>query len=68
MTASVFHDVLVHKPSTSPVPLVKKIMGYEKNDLSNVPAIKWGVENENVAMDQYNNLMRMLQWTSIIIS
>ena len=51
LTASVFHDVLVRKPSNSPVPLVTKIMGYEKNDLSNVPAIKWGVENKNVAMD-----------------
>ena len=57
LTASVFHDVLVRKSSTSPVPLVMKIMGYEKNDLSHVPAIKWGVQNENFARDQYANLM-----------
>ena len=38
-------------------PLVKKIMGYEKNDLSHVPAIGWRVQNENVARDQYTNLL-----------
>jgi len=57
LTASVFHDVLVCKSLTSPVPLVKKIMGYDKNDLSQVPAIRWGVQNENFARHQYANLM-----------
>jgi len=42
LTASLFHDVLVQKPTTNPKPLLKKIMGYEHNDLSHVPAIKWG--------------------------
>jgi len=35
----------------------KEDIGYEKNDLSHVPAIKWGVENENVARDEYTILM-----------
>ena len=32
-------------------------MGYKQNDLSHVPAIKWGVENENVARQLYTNVM-----------
>ena len=32
-------------------------MGYEQSDLGHVPAIKWGVENENVARQVYTNVM-----------
>ena len=40
LTTSLFHDVFVRKPTTNPEPLIKKIMGYEQNYLSNVPAIR----------------------------
>ena len=55
--ASLFHDVYVRKESTDPEPLVKRIMGYEQNDLSHVPAIKWGVQNECVARQQYTDVI-----------
>ena len=57
LTASVFHDVYVRKESTNPEPLVKRIMGYEQSDLSYVPAINWGVQNEGVARQQYTTMM-----------
>ena len=57
ITASLFHDVYVRKESTDPEPLVKQIMGYELSDLSHVPAIKWGVQNECVARQRYTDLM-----------
>ena len=57
LTASLFHDVFVRKPTTNPKPLIKKIMGYEQNDLSHVPAISWGVQNENIARVQYTSIM-----------
>ena len=57
ITASLFHDVYVRKESTDPECLIKRIMGYEHNDLSHVPAIKWGVQNECVARQQYTDLM-----------
>ena len=51
------HDVYVRKESTDPEPLVKRIMGYEQNDLSHIPAINWGVQNESVARQQYATIM-----------
>ncbi|XP_065919203.1 uncharacterized protein [Dysidea avara] len=57
LTASLFHDVFVRKPTTNPELLVKKIMGYEQNDLSHIPAIRWGVQNESVARVQYASIM-----------
>ena len=32
-------------------------MGCEQNDLSHVPAIKWGVQNECVTRQQHTDLM-----------
>ena len=52
-----FHDIYVRKDSTDPEHLVKQIMGYEQSDLSHVPAIKWGLQYEHVARQQYTNLM-----------
>ena len=46
----------MHKKSTRPEPLIKRVMGYEQSDLSHVPAIKWGVGNENVARQLYTNV------------
>ena len=57
LTASLFHDVFVRKPTTDPVPLLKKIMGYEQNDLSYIPSIRWGIQNENTAREKYATLL-----------
>ena len=56
LTTSLFHDVFVRKPTTNPKPLIKKIMRYEQNDLSHVPAIRWGFK------------MRVLQGCSMLVS
>ena len=32
-------------------------MGYEQSDLSHVPAIKWALQKEHVARQQYADLM-----------
>jgi len=52
LTASLFHDVFVRKPTTDPVPLLKKVMGYEQSDLGHIPSIRWGVQNENDAREK----------------
>ena len=57
LTGSIFHDIYVRKQSTGPETLIKRVMGYEQSDLSHVPAIKWGVENESVARQLYTNVM-----------
>ena len=57
ITASLFHDVYVRKESTHPDLLLKRIMGYEQNDLSYIPAINWGIQNENSAREQYTTVM-----------
>ena len=57
LTGSIFHDIYVRKKSTGPEPLIKRVMGYEQSDLSYVPAIKLGVENESVARQLYTNVM-----------
>ena len=43
LTASLFYDVFVRKLITDPVPLLKKVMGYEQSDLGNISFIRWGV-------------------------
>ena len=53
LTGSIFRDIYVCKKSTGPESLIKRVMGYEQSDLSHVPAIKWGVENESVARQLY---------------
>ena len=57
ITASTFHDVYVHKESTHPGPLLKRIMGYKQNDLSYIPAVNWGIQNETNARQQYTTVM-----------
>ena len=59
LTGSIFHDIYVCKRSTRPEPLIKQVIRYEQSDLSHVPAIKWGVENESVARQLYTNVMSM---------
>ena len=35
-------------------------MGYSSNDLSSIPAVKYGVENQPIARDWYANQMRLI--------
>ena len=44
ITSSVFHDVWVRKDTTNPDRLMKQI--YDSNDLSAIPVVQWGIENE----------------------
>ena len=60
ITASKVYDVAHRLPSTDPSNLVSKIMGYSSNDLSSIPAVKYGVENEPIARDWYANQMRLV--------
>jgi len=39
------------------MPLLKKVMGYEQSDLSHIPAIRWGIQNESTAREKYASLM-----------
>ena len=32
-------------------------MGYEQNDLSHIPVINWGLQNESAARQQYATIM-----------
>jgi len=57
LMASLFHNFFVWKPTTDPVPLLKKVMGYEQSDLGHIPSIWWGVQNENIAREKYAVLM-----------
>jgi len=57
LTASLFHEVFVRKPTTDSMLLLKKVMGYEQSDLSHIPAIRWGIQNESTAREKYASLM-----------
>jgi len=52
LTASVFHDVWARKDSTDPDNLVRRIL-YGGPDLNEVPAIRWGINNEGQAQQEY---------------
>ena len=51
ITASKVYDVAHRLTSTDPSNLVSNIMGYSSNDLSSIPGVKYGVNNEPVARD-----------------
>ena len=55
ITASSFHDVYALKPLTDPKKLINKLM--HSPDLSQIPAIKWGIDHEDVARTEYVALM-----------
>ena len=57
LTASLLHEVFVQKPTTHSMPLLKKVMGYEQSDLSHIPAIRWGIQNESTAREKCASLM-----------
>jgi hypothetical protein len=58
VTASTAHDVYVRRESTKPENLVKKILGYNSYDLSKTKAVRWGLDKEDVARDQYQSAMQ----------
>ena len=57
LTESSFHDVFVRRDTTDPEPLIKRVMGYDQSDLSSIPAIKWGIDNEMTAREEYTVMM-----------
>eukprot|EP00794_Sanderia_malayensis_P002038 gene2038-2317_t len=54
------HDVVHMLPSTDPSNLVCRILGYNQRDLSKVPAIKYGLDNEAFVRDWYMDEMELL--------
>ena len=58
ITASSFHDVYVLKPKTDPKKLINKLL--HSPDLSCIPAVKWGIDHEDMARSEYVSLMTEL--------
>ena len=56
LTASSFHDVFVRKNQSDPVALVKKLL--TRKSLTFVPAIKWGIDSEDIARQDYVHKMK----------
>ena len=52
ITASHFHEILHHKSSSYPTSIVKSIMQYNPPN-ANIPALKWGRDQESLAVKQY---------------
>lgn len=51
LTSSLFHDVLVRRPSTSPEALVKRVMGYSPG--ASTAGMQWGIAHEPSAIRDY---------------
>ena len=51
VTASCFHDIVSRKKNSSPDNLVTRFL--RREDISNIPAIKWGIDNEDKAREVY---------------
>ena len=51
ITASLFHDVFTFKERNNSVNLLKRLLS--SPDISNIPAIKWGIEKEDIARLEY---------------
>lgn len=49
VTASCFHDITSRKNTSSPDNLVMRFL--TRKDISNIPAIKWGIDNEDKARE-----------------
>eukprot|EP00794_Sanderia_malayensis_P013241 gene13241-14600_t len=60
ITASKVLDVVHMSPSTDPSNLVCRILGYNQRDLSKVPAIKYGLDNEACVRDWYTDEMELV--------
>ena len=46
ITSSAFHDMWVRKDTTNPHRLVQQVL-YDCINLSVIPAVQWGIENES---------------------
>ena len=51
LTASCFHDIVSRKKNSSPDNLVMRFL--TRKDISNIPAIKWGIDNKDKAREAY---------------
>lgn len=51
LTASCFHDIVSRKKNSSPDNLVMRCL--TRKDISNIPAIKWGIDNKDKAREAY---------------
>lgn len=51
LTASCFHDIVSRKNTSSPDNLVMRFL--TRKDISNIPAIKWGIDNKDKAREAY---------------
>ena len=58
LTASSFHDVLVRRNQSDPSALVKKLL--TRKNLTFVPAIKWVIDSEEIAEQDYVSNMTIL--------
>lgn len=56
ITASKAHSVVHRRDTTSPENLIKTIMGYSNKDISNKKEVKWGLDNEHTAREEYIKL------------
>jgi len=51
LTASTFHNILNMRKQTDPTAVAKRFLN--KQDLSHIPAIRWGISNEERARQDY---------------
>jgi hypothetical protein len=58
ISASKFHDVVVRRDSTNPKNLVLRIIGNKSYDLSSKSEVKWGLNNEEKARNEFIDCMR----------
>ena len=58
LTASSFHSVLNMKSTTDPSNFLQRVL--TKEDLSHIPAIKWGIEKEDTTREEYTRKMSQL--------
>jgi hypothetical protein len=61
ITGTKAHDVLVRRASTPPENLIIKIMNYKSYNLNKNDAVKWGLDNESVACEEYIKSMQTSQ-------
>ena len=66
ITASKMHSVVKCKRKQYPMSIVKSIMQYHTVN-PNIPALKWGRENEDVARQQYTSTMEQAH-TNFVMS
>ena len=51
LTASSFHSIYTLRKQTNPENLVHRILSAK--DISHIPAVQWGINNENTAIQEY---------------